>query len=145
MTNYPVPYTGGYYSGAAPQVYLQAQNQVQPCSHGLIWVDGEVGAKAYQLPQGIPANQPVALWDTNDTVIYLKSMNAMGMPNPLQKAHYTLEEHRGTGPATSSAAPVPDMSEYVRKEDMERMKKELLDTINGLSISGKAKERGADS
>ena len=113
-------------------------NQPQQQSQGLIWVDGEVGAKAYQLPQGWPANQPIALWDTNDTVIYLKSINPMGMPNPLQKAHYKLEGMQ-TGEKTSGfdgTAKQPDLSEYVRKEDLERMRQDLIDTIGQMGSTG---------
>lgn len=156
MANYPMVYQPNYgYSGAAQQMYPQYQGQMQPNmpamsqtqqgGPGLIWVDGEVGAKAYQMPQGMPANQPIALWDTNDTVIYLKSVNPMGMPNPLQKAHYTLEEHRGTGPARSGDAPVQaePMTDYVKKEDMERMKQELMEAINGLNVSGAAGRKTA--
>ena len=139
MANYPVPYQNSWgYGGIGQQMYPQyQQSAAQPgqTAHGLIWVDGEVGAKAYQLPAGLPANQPIALWDTNDTVIYLKSINPMGMPNPLQKAHYTLEEHKSANPM-QSGMPSPDMNEYVRKDDMERMNQELMETINGLSISG---------
>ena len=111
------------------------QPQTQQTSYGLNWVDGEVGAKAYQMPSGWPANQPIALWDTNDTVIYLKSINPMGMPNPLQKAHYKLEGVQ-TGEKSSGfdgTAKQPDMSEYVRKEDLERMKQDLIDTIGQMN------------
>jgi len=154
MANYPVPYQSnwGYAGSVGQQMYPQYQQsmmqqpQVQPASgtqqsgHGLIWVDGEIGAKAFQMPQGWPANQPIALWDTNDTCIYLKSINPMGMPNPLQKAHYTLEEHRSASKVRSGAAEPaemkPDMSEYVRKEDLERMKQDLIDTIGTMKTSG---------
>ena len=140
MANYPVPYQNSWgFNGLGQQTFQQYTPPVQQTpsqqTGNLIWVDGEVGAKAYQVPAGIPANQPIALWDTNDTVIYLKSINQMGMPNPLQKAHYTLEEHRGTGPATSGAEQ-PDATQYVRKEDMERMKQELMDAISKVSTGG---------
>ena len=69
-------------------------------NNGIIWVDGEVGAKAYQL-QG--QQGPIALWDTNDTVIYLKSVNQMGMPNPLQKIRYQMED-QPTGMLASGAS-----------------------------------------
>lgn len=155
MANYlPATYNPSWgYSGVGQQMYpnyqqqsmAQQPQQAQQTGHGLIWVDGEVGAKAYQLPANLPPNQPIALWDTNDTVIYLKSVNPMGMPNPLQKAHYTLEEHRGTGPARSGDAPVQaePMTDYVKKEDMERMKQELMEAINGLNVSGAAGRKTA--
>ena len=152
MANYPVPYQPTWnYSGIGQQMYpnlsgtqmsfANQQPQAQPSNGGpgLIWVDGEVGAKAYQLPAGWPSNQPIALWDTNDTVIYLKSTNPMGMPNPLQKARYELEGMK-TGEKTSGysgdAEPRHDMTQYVRKEDLDRMKQDLIDTIGQMQTNG---------
>lgn len=153
MANYPVPYQNNWNSGGiGQQVYPQygqypqypqsgsmqtAQtSQGQTYGPGLIWVDGEVGAKAFQMPAGWPANQPIDLWDTNDTVIYLKSVNPFGMPNPLQKAHYTLEEQvpkytgRENMRTESGDAEKPhDMSQYVRKDELDTMKAELMDAI----------------
>ena len=146
MSYLPATYQPSWnYGGMNQQMYPQYQ-QNMPAQQtqngpGLIWVDGEVGAKAYQMPQNWPANQPIALWDTNDTVIYLKSINPMGMPNPLQKACYKLEG-MNSGEKVSGHAE-PDMSEYVRKEDLDKMKHELMETIDGLSISGrKAAQKG---
>ena len=145
MANYPVPYQNNWgYSGIGQQMYPQYGQQAQPVQQtqqsaqtgGLIWVDGEVGAKAYQLPQGLPANQPIALWDTNDTIIYLKSVNPMGMPNPLQKAHYTLEEHKSATPVRSGDTGT-DMTEYVRKDELEKMKTELMEAISNVNTSGR--------
>ena len=113
--------------------------QTQTGGYGLTWVDGEVGAKAWQMPQGWPPNQPIALWDTNDTVIYLKSINPMGMPNPIQKAHYKLygmqsgEKNQGYSGDTEQKI---DMSQYVKKEDFDRMKQDLMDTIGKMNTSG---------
>ena len=124
------------YSGVGQQMYPQyqqaqmssAQQPNQQSGHGLIWVDGEVGAKAYQIPAGWPANQPIALWDTNDTIIYLKSTNPMGMPNPLQKAKYTLEGTKsGEANQGFSGAAEPG---YATKEDLKQMKQEILDAMN---------------
>ena len=152
MANYPVPYQQNWgYSGVGQQMYpayqqqsmMQQPQQVSQAmaqgDHGLKWVDGEVGAKAYQMPAGWPPNTPIALWDTNDTVIYLKSVNPMGMPNPLQKAHYKLENYQSTNPMRSGdAEPVhsPDLSEYVKKTDLEKMKQDLMDTIGSMGTSG---------
>lgn len=153
MPNYPVPYQNNWgYSGVGQQMYPQYQQPMmsqaaQPMANasqnggpGLIWVDGEIGAKAFQMPQGWAANQPIALWDTNDTVIYLKSTNPMGMPNPLQKAHYTLEGgksgERAQGFSGDTDRREPDMSQYVRKDDMDRMKRELMEAIQSVNTSG---------
>lgn len=150
MPNYPVPYQSNWgYSGAVgQQVYPQytGQNlsgvqvpqipqvqQNQQSGMGLQWVDGEIGAKAFQLPAGWPPNYPIALWDTNDTVIYLKSVNPMGMPNPLQRARYRLEDANSgekTQGYSGDTEPKHDMSDYVRKEDLEKVKHDLMDAMN---------------
>lgn len=155
MANYlPATYQPNYgYSGVGQQMYpqyqqsmapMQTQQQMQQSGMGLKWVDGEIGAKAFQMPQGWPANQPIALWDTNDTVIYLKSINPMGMPNPLQKAHYTLEG-MNTGEKvkgySGEAEEKHDMSQYVKKEDLERMKQDLIDTIGQMNTSASGARR----
>ena len=150
MPNYPVPYQNNWgYSNVGQQMYPQYQQafaqqpaqQMQQVQNGMgiKWVDGEVGAKAFQMPAGWPPNQPIDLWDTNDTVIYLKSINPMGMPNPLQKARYELEGVKTGEKATGysgDAEAKPDMSQYVKKDDMERMKQELMDAIGNVSTSG---------
>jgi len=147
MANYPVPYQNNWgYSGVGQPIYTPqypqqsmamqqpAQQQAPVSTMGLKWVDGEVGAKAFQMPAGWPANTPIDLWDTNDTVIYLKSINPMGMPNPLQKARYKLEETRSGVAAQAYSGDLEKDSEYVKKEDMERMKQELMEAISNMNV-----------
>lgn len=154
---YPTNSYQQQYSQAYQQPYQQpamsyAQSQQQRV--GIEWVDGEVGAKAFQLPVGWPANAPMPLWDTNDTVIYLKSINQMGMPNPLQKVRYTMEEQPRMSAAMSSQAALPsgdmqqqnhampDMSEYVRKDELNQMKEELKAAITSAGTNT-AETKGA--
>ena len=117
------------------QYTQQPANPPQQNQSGIAWVDGEVGAKAYQLPAGWPANTPMPLWDTNDTIIYLKSTNPMGMPNPLQRIHYRMEEQEQHASGTSFASSAPALmsgehhEQYATKEDIERMKEELRKSI----------------
>ena len=134
-------YGNSYGQTMYPQPVQPIQQQSfaqQPVIKGEIeWVDGEVGAKAYQIPAGM--TKPVALWDTNDTVIYLKSMNQYGIPNPIQKIHYRMEEmipkYMGQETArleSGDGSSQPDMSEYVRKEELDAMKEELKEAIAGI-------------
>lgn len=131
--------------GMQPQVYGQT-----PAVKGEIeWVDGEVGAKAYQIPAGM--TKPVALWDTNDTVIYLKSVNQYGIPNPIQKIHYRMEEmvpkYMGQDQARLESVDAqpetkPDMTGYVRKDELDAMKEELKEAIRSMQS---AEAKGARS
>lgn len=120
--NWNVPQSMGY----PQQQYQYAQQSAQ--QHGMIGVDGEVGAKAYQMPQGWPANVPIPLWDTNEQIIYLKSINQMGMPNPLQKLKYTIEDQQYQSMLPSGASNQAG-PEYVTKSDFEDLKNELRDML----------------
>lgn len=137
-------YGNSYGQNMYPQ---QVQPMQMPQSYGqtpavkgeIEWVDGEVGAKAYQVPAGM--TKPVALWDTNDTVIYLKSVNQYGIPNPIQKIHYRMEEmtpkYTGQDQArldSGDAQPETrhDMTEYVRKDELDAMKEELKEAIRSM-------------
>lgn len=136
-----MPYTPGYYM---PSNYYNPINPITPMPQqsysaqtqqnlqGITWVDGEVGAKAYQMPQSWPAGTPIPLWDTNDTVIYLKSVNQMGMPNPLQRIHYTMEEQKSQQMLPSgqmSGTIEPEKVDYVTRNDLEAVKNELKELL----------------
>jgi len=45
----------------------------------IIWVQGEAGAKAYPLAP----NNKILLMDSEAPVLYVKSVNASGIPEPL--------------------------------------------------------------
>lgn len=162
--NITQPYGGYYttsYNGIAGPlndlVYRGGQSgsfTTTPSILGMVWVEGEVGAKAYQMPAGWPVNQPIPLWDNTEMVIYLKSWNQMGIPNPLQKIQYSMvqqneepiqEKLNGmsgnsvpsqTIPAEQSnqTAPLP---QYATKEDFEALRQEIRNL--GRSNDGNAK------
>ncbi len=93
-------YTGGYYpqyqNGAVPDTLNQFKSQYQPqmvmqqpiqqmpmqptqmpVSSDMIWVLSEVEAQSYP----VAPNNSVILWDKNNDVIYIKSVNAQGVPS----------------------------------------------------------------
>ncbi len=122
---YPI---SGYHPSMPQQSYSpQPTQQVQ---QGIIWVDGEVGAKAYQMPAGWPVGTPIPLWGTNDQGIYLKSMNQMGMPNPLQKIHYQMEEMQQSQQALPVNGTVSEShADYVTKDDLNAMRDEIKELL----------------
>lgn len=123
---------GSYYMpsyGQAPAApYQMPQN-----SGGIVWVDGEVGAKAFQLPPSWPVNTPFCMWDRNDSIIYLKTINQMGMPSPLQKIHYSMEE-------SSQPALLQGQSgtghEYVTREEFNQLRSEMMNRSNNGTNGG---------
>lgn len=148
-------YNSGYYM---PNNYYNPVNPITPMPQqsfapmqqpmqGINWVDGEVGAKAYQMPQGWPVGTPIPLWDTNDTVIYLKSINSMGMPNPLQRIHYTIDEQKNQSMLPSgqmSGSRESAKADYVTREDFESLRNEVREMMakSGQNGSNNGQNRG---
>lgn len=128
--------SGFYQNGSNPQFAQQSYAQPQAVSYapppsnfmGVVWVDGEVGARAYQLPPGWPANTPFPMWDSNGEYIYFKSFNAGGMPNPLQRARYFMEEM----PVKNlTAGGLSGTGDYVTKTDLAQLRDELVAMLPG--------------
>ena len=159
---------GNYSQMNQPQYQQQSQQNLP--SMGMIWVDGEVGAKAYQLPVNWPQNTPLPLWDTNDTVIYLKSTNQMGIPNPIQKIYYKLDNQKMSyegslrqptsqrlvaGHIGDEPEPVDNdhgLEAFATKGDLEKMRQEIVkaiqdsqQTTNGAKKGMKANESSVQS
>lgn len=68
------------YQGMNQQFAVPIQNSMtQPPQDqsGIIWVQGEAGAKAYM----VAAGNTVVLWDSESNTIYLKSADASGVPS----------------------------------------------------------------
>lgn len=126
MATYYNPYIPqqSSYSYQAPgmmpiQPVQQAPVQA-PMQSNVIGVDGEIGAKAYPIPNG--STGPIALWDTSDNVIYLRHFNAAGMPLPLKKLRYVEEEPMQMLPGQSGSV---DTSQFVTKADFEQLRQEI--------------------
>ena len=120
-------YGGGQFN---PQSQYQPMQQASQGSQGIKWVDGEAEAKGTPIPAG--ASQ-FAMFDINEPVIYIKSLNQMGMPNPMQKARYKLEQQEQSGNNMSNSMSrneePENKSEYVTKSDFEQMKNELKEMM----------------
>lgn len=132
---YPVGYANqmGYSQMPMQQPAMMPQQSMaqQPQLKSMEWVEGEVGAKAFQMPQGWPANQPIPLWDSTDTIIWLKSWGPMGIPNPMQKLKYVMPEQVNqallTNGQSGSVEPEnrPDMSQFATKDDINALREEV--------------------
>ena len=83
-----MPYNTFYnpYQYQAQNPYLQQMQSAQAPSvnNGLIWVQGETGAKSYMVSPG----NTVLLMDSEGSRFYLKSSDASGMPLPLRVFEY---------------------------------------------------------
>lgn len=104
-----------------PYAYPQNQSYTQSNIKSMEWVDGEVGAKAFQMPQGWPPETPIALWDNSDKKIWLKSWNQMGMANPMQEITYEIKEQ----PRQNFLPGVSGDMNYVTREELEELKEQI--------------------
>ena len=159
---YPASYMQNVYPNMnQPQMQQSYAPQANQSPKMMEWVEGEVGAKAFQMPNGWPANSPIPLWDSTDTVIYLKSWGPMGIPNPMQKLKYEMPDQQqqallaaGVGQSGSTGQDnqqnnMPDMSQYVTKSDFDELRKEIRNmnssaTNQNGSNAGQQQNRGGN-
>lgn len=89
QTYYPqYVYPQAQQTQAVPAVQpTQPQPQAQQMTSGIIWVQGEAGAKSYL----VAPNTTVQLWDSERQTIYIKSADASGMPS-IKTLDYTIRE-----------------------------------------------------
>lgn len=90
-----------------PMMDNLSQYRQQPPSQGIVWVQGEEGAKAYM----VSAGNSVLLMDSETSSFYIKSTDQSGMPMPLRVFDYTERQPAPKQPA------VP--AEYVTRKEFE--------------------------
>lgn len=105
------------------QVVQQAPPPQQQSSGGIIWVQGEEGAKAYLVAPG----SSVLLMDSEAQKFYIKSADASGMPMPLRVFAY--EEHTNAGPRPAAAEPAKQQPapDYVTRAELDAVMSQLAE------------------
>lgn len=111
------------------------QTPAQHGNSGLIWVQGESGAKSYL----VAPNTTVMLMDSEVDQFFLKSADASGMPLPLRTFRY---EEVKNQPVEQSKAPEPiNLSKYVEKDEYEAFKRRVEGLLNAQTEQPKREER----
>ena len=102
----------------APQMPLQGtqMSQANQQQSGIIWVQGEAGAKSYLVA---PSNT-VQLWDSESQTIYLKSADASGLPS-MKILDYKIRD--GNGATEQQTA-------YATKSDLDALQQRIADLQN---------------
>ena len=70
-------YKGQYQQAVQPQPMPQQMMPAPIPSNDMIWVLGEIEATSYP----VAPNTTVTLWDKNEHTVYIKSVNAQGVPS----------------------------------------------------------------
>jgi hypothetical protein len=95
---------------------------VQQQSSQIIWVSGEAGAKSYLVAPG----NTVMLLDAENSVFYLKSADASGMPLPLRIFDY---KERSVMPQQVAGGSVGaeqiSLDRFVTREEFDELKASL--------------------
>lgn len=117
---FPAGYQPAYYptqSNAFPtQMNVGA---TQPTQNGIIWVQGEAGAKSYL----VAPNTTVPLWDSEAQTIYLKSADVSGMPS-MKVIDYTIRDMIPPKVAQQNVT-------YVTKDEFDKLRAEVQKMMEG--------------
>ena len=126
------------YPQAYPQNYQNAQPNAQQNQNGIVWVQGELGARNYP----VAPNTSVLLMDTESSRFYIKSVDLMGVPTVRTYTYRGLYE---TEPEVVSekeveALPAPTKTEskpqnetksdYISRKEFEELKKTVDDLMS---------------
>lgn len=119
--------------GMQPQPQ-QAQPQPQPQNgNGMKWVQGEAGAKSHPVNPG----ETAMLMDSEESVFYLKTVDASGMPLPLRVFDYT-ERTQNTPTAQNAPSEAPkgiDTSNFITREEFNIKMGEIARLMQGGAVT----------
>ena len=118
-----------YYNGnIQPQIPSQITQPASPVNggnaNGIIWVQGEAGAKSYI----VAPNSTVVLWDAENQTIYIKSADASGMPNT-RILDWTERTSTPKTPLQQPAQLNMPTADYVTRDEFNA----VIEKINGLN------------
>lgn len=95
--------------------YMNPYPTMRPYGNTINWVQGVEGAKAFQIA---PNSNVMMLDSENDGIFYIKTSDNVGM---CSMRTFKFEEIT----TTSSSAP-PDLSDYVRKDELQELIEKLI-------------------
>ncbi|MBP3655418.1 MAG: hypothetical protein J6K32_01845 [Clostridia bacterium] len=127
----PMPDQLAQLRGAQPYPQMQQGPQQSAQTGGLLWVQGEAGARGYLVAPG----QTVMLLDSERASFYLKSSDASGVPS-MRIFDYTER--------TAQAAPAQEAAQYATREEVEELKTQLAamtQRMQRMSRRGKEEEQ----
>ena len=99
------------------QPVQQMPTPAQQTNNGLVWVQGEAGAKSFLVAPGCT----VMLMDSEGERFYLKSADASDMPLPLRVFEYKERTETAQQTAGGSVAAFDDLdNKFVTRDEFER-------------------------
>ena len=131
-------YNNGFPIGYQPMYpqynYLPQQQVVQQQSqqndNGILWVQGEAGAKSWAVAPG----KSVMLMDSESNTFYIKSSDNSGMPMPLRIFDYKERTIQQSQPQVLAHTEI-DTSKFVTREEFNKKLEEMF-TKKGEEVDG---------
>lgn len=109
-------------------VVPQQQSVVQQNDSGILWVQGEAGAKSWAVAPG----KSVMLMDSESNTFYIKSSDQSGMPMPLRIFDYTeRNQQQPQSQVLQHKEQEIDTSQFVTWKDFDKRLTEKLQDIFG--------------
>lgn len=132
-------YKGQYQQPMQPQPMLQQIMTAPIPSNDMIWVLNESEATSYP----VAPNNTVTLWDKNEPTIYIKSVNAQGVPSMriLDFAERTQEAPKTRGEHVCQCG-----NDFVRIDDFKTLEQKYIDLesrLEALATKPAAKNKKA--
>lgn len=108
------------YQQQFPQQVQQtvAQTPITNRASGIIWVQGEAGAKAYPVAPG----NSLLLMDSESDVFYIKSTDVSGVPAPLRMFNYTEIVQTQQPQEEQSTTQQLDTSQFVTRSELDELR-----------------------
>ena len=104
------------------------QPQQNTAQSGIIWVQGEAGAKSFLLAP----NSTVQLWDSETQTIYLKSTDATGMPS-MKILDYVIRDNNSSQNASPDAQNAPNFDSFVTKDELHTLEEKIQKKLDKLT------------
>ena len=120
MNTYPNMYSNQF-QFSQPNYQIPQTVQNSNGAQGIIWVQGESGAKSYL----VGAGQSVLLMDSESSTFYIKSSDNSGMPLPLRIFDYNERTPNQQVPPAQEHQTI-DPNLYVTHEEFEKFKNEVF-------------------
>ena len=125
------------------QIQKPMQNQVQPmqqqnmqsmptqdnaATNNIIWVQGEVGEKSFNKPPTLPPNVSIPLWDSENSVIYLKKWDETGKAY-VEKLTYQIEDENKTTQNNNIEIKEENTIEYISRDEFNNFKNDMYEFL----------------
>ena len=144
MNYYYPPFTNDTYLNRLQRLnqmqnqFNQYANNITPQNNQIIFVQGETGAKAYQIPN----NTTILLMSSESNEFFIKTTDSSGFPT-IRKFTFQEQPNQEQQPKqcscncqNNSTAPLP-LKDYVTQEEFNNFKKEILNFYESNLSNGK--------